>query len=841
MHISVIIPTHKRPELLKAAIHSVLRQTCSDFELIVVDDDPAMSARVVALSFADPRIIYLAHHKAKGGSAARNTGLGRARGRFVAFLDDDDTWRESFLSRMSAALAVAGPDVGVVACDVEFIGKDGARCRNHASTHRRGHVFEAMLCGERAIVGTVALVRREVFNICGGFDEALPSAQDWDMWIRASKRFSFDHLDEVLADVRDYGERISSDPLRPIASRMRILEKYAGDFDQYPQARIILLKRLGKLNALIGRWVEAWRWFRQAAQGHPAQWWKILAWVLLQRPLAVAHGQDPRGPWYAVGVLALALILTAYSQLAALRSMFVVNDDMCQHIWWMRLWRSPGLFTDDLLAQYAQSLQHAGSLVLYKTISFFVDPVAVVKWWPFIFFPLASWSLYRWVLAWTREPYAAFLSATAFMVTPIYMQHMTGGHAHTFGYPLLLLFLYAFTAEKYHLAGGVMVVASLFFPIIFVLAGGYWAYAFCRREEGGLVWRGPAAGERMLGFAFLTGSGILLLKFIGLCVPSAGSILSSTAISRMPELGASGRWEVWPVKPVWLALVEFMEKGLFIFQAGYKVSLSENWKAFLLKGHVLWAGLMLVVGMWWWRARASFSLRPVGILLAVSVLFYALAAMLMLKLYAPDRYVAYTITLMGLVGVMIPAGVTVARWPNVFWRRILKAVVVVVVLAWAPLMKNAGLKDYGQHERLYAFLATLPEDALIAAYPDTADGIPLFSQRKVFINAELSVPLFDRYWEMIRARTFDFFTAYYASDGKVVKSFCHRNGITHIIIERHRFSRDFLKAKMYFEPFGSWIKKDLLSRRVFYLEGIADKGCVFSDKDVCVVVTEKMP
>ncbi|MFH0754188.1 MAG: glycosyltransferase family 2 protein [Candidatus Omnitrophota bacterium] len=838
---SVIIPTCDRPELLKGAIASVLAQRYQAFEIIVVDDDPAMSARRVALSFKDARIHYQAHERRAGGSAARNTGLKWASGRFIAFLDDDDTWYQDFLSTLMRVMGESATDVGVVSCDVEFVNFAGSIRRSRSLPGASGDVFKAMLCGERSIVGTVALARREVFDGCGGFDEALPSAQDWDMWIRASKKYRFVHVNEVLARVRDCGVRISSDPLRPITSRTLILNKYADDFARHPQARVILLKRLVKLNSLLGRWQEAWRWSKEAASEHPLEWLKIAGWMLLQRPWAVAQGADPRGPLYLAVILAASFGLTVYAQLAALRSSFVINDDVCQHIWWMRQWRAPGLFPHDLLAQYAQSLQHVGLWVFYRSISFFTDPMVVVRYLPFVLFPLAAWAVYRWINAWVKESYTAFLTALAFMVTPIYMQHLSGGHAHTFGYPLLLLFLDAWTREKYRLAAGLLIVSALVFPIIFILAGGYWAYSFCRRGKQGLVWQGPASGERMLGVGLLFGGLVLLFKFFVMKLPEMGMIFSLPGISHMPELAAGGRWDIWPVLPVWRAIIDFMEKGLFVYKAGYRLDVSSAWKMFLLSEHMLWAGLMLVAGVWWWRQRARVSFKPLGILLAVSVLFYVLAELVLLKLYAPDRYVSYSVAVVGLAGVMIPVGMTVASWPQVVVRRIMKVVAVLLVLAWMPLVKGVGLKDYGAQRGLYAFLSTVPVGALIAAFPDTADAVPLFARRSVLISEELSVPLYEGYWQAVTERTKDFLSAYYAPDLSGVDQLVRKYHVAYLVVERHRFSPEYLAGRIYFEPFDAWIKGRLRPGQAFGLLNAGEGGCVYKDKDVCVFDLTRNP
>src|SRR3989338_8677774 len=90
--VSVIIPTHNRPELLKRAVKSVLNQTYKDLEVIVVDDGLEKRADETVNSFNDSRLKYIQHPEEKGGSAARNTGIKNSSGEFIAFLDDDDEW-----------------------------------------------------------------------------------------------------------------------------------------------------------------------------------------------------------------------------------------------------------------------------------------------------------------------------------------------------------------------------------------------------------------------------------------------------------------------------------------------------------------------------------------------------------------------------------------------------------------------------------------------------------------------------------------------------------------------------------------------------------------------------
>jgi len=190
------------------------------------------------------------------------------------------------------------------------------------------------------------------------------------------------------------------------------------------------------------------------------EWLKIAAWVFFQRPFSVRQGSREVPPGYDLLVIILSAVVVVYGQFSALISAYVINDDVCQHIWWMRTFRDPGLFPQDFLLEYARSLQNFGILGLYWCVSFVMDPVVFTKVLVLILFPLSAWVLFRFVLAWTKDAFAALLTAAVWMVTPVYMQHMTGGHAHVFGYPLMILFLYAYMVQKYYMAAGVLIAAA---------------------------------------------------------------------------------------------------------------------------------------------------------------------------------------------------------------------------------------------------------------------------------------------------------------------------------------------------------------------------------------------
>lgn len=118
--VSVIIPTHNRPELLLEAIESLLQQTRSNWEMIVVDDASIIPVEI----FDDPRIRVVRHEWAKGGAASKNTGIALARAPVLAFLDDDDLYAPSYLERALGVL-VRYPDLDTIFMGVSWFGSTG--------------------------------------------------------------------------------------------------------------------------------------------------------------------------------------------------------------------------------------------------------------------------------------------------------------------------------------------------------------------------------------------------------------------------------------------------------------------------------------------------------------------------------------------------------------------------------------------------------------------------------------------------------------------------------------------------------------------------------------------
>src|SRR5438034_8399752 len=117
--VSVIIPTYNRARYLSDAIRSVVNQTFQDFEIIVIDDCSQDQTRIATDSFKDQRIKYLTHDSNRGEAAARNTGIQKSTGSYIAFLDDDDQWAPEKLQLQIQIFEQSATKVGLVYCGYE--------------------------------------------------------------------------------------------------------------------------------------------------------------------------------------------------------------------------------------------------------------------------------------------------------------------------------------------------------------------------------------------------------------------------------------------------------------------------------------------------------------------------------------------------------------------------------------------------------------------------------------------------------------------------------------------------------------------------------------------------
>ena len=250
--VSTIITTYKRDvNYLKEAIDSVLSQTYNSIEIIIVDDNGVGSEYEQPLRELCEKyknVVYLPNEKNSGAQISRNNGIRASKGEFVAFLDDDDFWE---CTKIEKQLALFSDDkIGMVFCDgYSFVDNDKSKLGefreasifNHPITHNM-ELFNDWIGST-----SQAIIRRSVLNDVGYFDEDMPARQDYEMWLRITRKYLIVGSSEKLLYYRIHsGERISTNWQKCLRSYQLILEKYKVDYNNYKYAKAKLILYMAK-------------------------------------------------------------------------------------------------------------------------------------------------------------------------------------------------------------------------------------------------------------------------------------------------------------------------------------------------------------------------------------------------------------------------------------------------------------------------------------------------------------------------------------------------------------------------------------------------------------------
>lgn len=251
--VSVIIPTYNRAEFLRSAIASVLNQTYQDFEIIVVDDGSKDNTENVVSHFNNRKIRYVRHETNKGVTVARNTGILNSKGAFIAFLDDDDEWLPQKLIRQMALLRRSPLQTGAVYTGLLRVDHRSGKTVGEWIPTKRGNLFDE-LCFENCVgTASTVLLKKECFNTLGLFDEDICFGEEYDMWIRVSKSFLFECVNEPLVKYRVHAAKLSTNYELVISGLEAQLRKHGAFFRSNKKGYSYRYLSLGTLYCYVGK------------------------------------------------------------------------------------------------------------------------------------------------------------------------------------------------------------------------------------------------------------------------------------------------------------------------------------------------------------------------------------------------------------------------------------------------------------------------------------------------------------------------------------------------------------------------------------------------------------
>jgi len=249
--ISVIIPTYNREVYLERAIESVFTQTYQNYELIIIDDGSTDNTSQIIRQFKNQVRYYSQLHA--GVSSARNLGLEKSEGTWVAFLDSDDYWLPRKLARQMECLA-EHPQWLVMQTDEKWVRRGVVV--NPMKKHRKysGWIFPQ--CLPLCIVSPSAvIVHQKVFNDIGVFDASLPVCEDYDLWLRIALKYEIGLLPEkLIVKTGGHADQLSRKYWGMDRYRVLALEKILQSDLDAQQTELVLNEIIKKLTILsLGR------------------------------------------------------------------------------------------------------------------------------------------------------------------------------------------------------------------------------------------------------------------------------------------------------------------------------------------------------------------------------------------------------------------------------------------------------------------------------------------------------------------------------------------------------------------------------------------------------------
>ena len=253
--IDVVIPAFNAKAYLTETLQSVAQQGDVLAQIIVVNDGSTdhTAACVRQFAGAHPQMnIVLVEQANLGLSAARNTGIRKSTAPYIAFLDADDLWQAHKLdTQLQLFLSSVDPKLGVVYTGYSLISESSAPLSANTrlvAPKVRGDVYQALLRGNFISgSGSSVLIKREVMDVVGGFDEKLHASEDWDMWLRIARQFHFDFVDKPLVAIRVHAKNMQKDRLRMLSAELMMLNKLtqmqAGNYFLLWKIRTILVEQ----------------------------------------------------------------------------------------------------------------------------------------------------------------------------------------------------------------------------------------------------------------------------------------------------------------------------------------------------------------------------------------------------------------------------------------------------------------------------------------------------------------------------------------------------------------------------------------------------------------------
>ncbi len=538
-------------------------------------------------------------------------------------------------------------------------------------------------------------------------------------------------------------------------------------------------------------------------------------------PFSISHGffsrcfSPGRREYYgglAIAIL-FALLFGGLAIAEAFDGDYIVQDDARQYVFWMQRWQDPGLFTNDLIADYFSSIAPAGYRALfYGAHLVAIPPLIFAKILPFGLGVAIAILAYRVTYRWFPTPLAGFLGSLLLQQSLWMKDDLAAAAPRSFAILLLLAFMDAWLMRcdrpRLALAYGLIALAllGLLSPPYLLIAAGMLGLSILKIPPLSHLgqWRAWVVGDRQTWQWLIWGWGVtlaVLLPYVA-ATDGYGPTVSAELGRTMAEFRAGGRaslfdqsgWEFWIVGK----RTNFFPKSLFTPITLIPGALFPFWS--LWKRHQRQNSQQ--------HSNPYLSLNPKASqlilkLLLSSTLLFLLAHATLFTLHLPSRYTGHSLR------------IAIALASGVAWTLILQSLlpqprhlrrpkhipaialglgILIGILAYPLTISSFPLTGYktGAAPELYNYLQRQPKTIRIGSIAKEADQIPTFAARTIIASKEYSVPYQLGYYRQIQRRMGDQITAQYTTDPAQLRQIIQRYGITHWLLDANAYTVDYL-------------------------------------------------
>ncbi|MGF1541843.1 MAG: hypothetical protein ACFCU5_15570 [Pleurocapsa sp.] len=498
--------------------------------------------------------------------------------------------------------------------------------------------------------------------------------------------------------------------------------------------------------------------------------------------------------WLSLSII--VAILFSFSGLKpAFASIYTVQDDARQHVFWMYQFSDRDLFSNDLIAKYFSSVAPFGYKSLYLLANFLgIEPFLFNKILPLIIGIVTSIYIFLVCLELLPVPFAGFVAALLLNQNLWMLDDIVSGTPRAFFYLLFLAFVYYLLRLSLLPCLLAIILQGLFYPQVVLIST---TILVIRLIYNWLI-------SRSLKFFYLIGLvlAILILGIYALQTSEFSQVISLETAKSLAEFYPGGRNSF------------FIDNSIAFWLVGQRSGFfPREWQYVLLSSF----GLCLPILKLYPRrfplvTKIDCKIEIIWQILLASLLMFALAHLFLFKLHLPSRYSQHSLRIL----IALINGIAIAIMINGItknigkYKKLLKPLITVTIITLL-LYPTYAVQAYdyrlgyetGTATKLYQFLQQQPKDILIASLSQEADFIPSLAKRSVLTAQEYSIPYHLDYYLPIRQRTQDLIGAQYSDSLTEIKTFISKYNIDLWLIDKNAFTVNYLQNNNWLQQFKS--------------------------------------